>query len=67
MFHQKFEKPAEGIADLGGPVELKLKEQNKRIVVHDFEMRTALPRAEAFSLRPSNLHQWTSCGCWMFC
>lgn len=37
MFHQKFEKPAEGIADLGGPVELKLKEQNKRIVVHDFE------------------------------
>ena len=37
LFHQIFEKPANGIADLGGPLELKLKEKNKRIVVQGFE------------------------------
>ena len=37
MFQEKFEKPSDGIADLGGPIELKLKEQNKRIVLHDFD------------------------------
>ena len=37
LFHQLFEKSANGIADLGGPMELKLNEKKKRIVVQGFE------------------------------
>jgi len=37
LIRKKFEKPRNGIADVGGPGELKLKEVNKRIHVASFE------------------------------
>jgi len=37
LMRKKFEKPMNGVADVGGPAELKLKEVNKRILVANFE------------------------------
>jgi hypothetical protein len=37
VIQKVFERPREGTADLGGPMEFKLKEENKRIIVEDFD------------------------------
>lgn len=37
LFPEIFEKPDDGVSDLGGPLELQLKEEKKRIVLCDFE------------------------------